>query len=116
MDLGRCVATELHRIGEQVLQRVQALVAGPVGQGEGPLVEHRDKAGRVAARRGVDPAFGVRRGDHQEGRGGDEVAAVPVELAQNLAFDQVARLAVAGSQILGFHDDVGSLSQFFARR
>jgi hypothetical protein len=78
---------------DDVPQRVDAPVAGAVGDGERAVIEREHESRRVAARRDIALPLGVRRADQQEGREGDEGAAMPVERGQLLLDDQLARLA-----------------------
>jgi hypothetical protein len=61
-------------VGDQVLEAVEAVVARPVRQMQALLVHDGHEARRIAARRGVGPAVGVRRRYHHKGRAADEVA------------------------------------------
>src|SRR3984957_7752218 len=61
------------RVADDVAQGIDAVVAAPVRQHDGPAVDHADKAGRIAARRAIQP-FPARRGEDDEGRGLDEAA------------------------------------------
>ena len=63
------------RVGEDVLVAVDPLVAGPLGDRDGGVVDDVDQlAGRVALGRGVAVAVGVGGGDHAERRRGEPVA------------------------------------------
>ena len=74
------LSTTVRETIEQVLQGVQAVVAGRVGDQERALVGGFDEAGVAAARRGVDAILGVGAGDDDERRERDETPAVGVEL------------------------------------
>ena len=86
-------------VGHHVAERIDPLVAAPIRDQQRPVVEHRHEARRVAAWRGIDPALGVRRRQHQEGRQRDEPPAVLVERLQRLAPHQVAGVAVEVAQV-----------------
>ena len=88
------------RVGGDVGQRIDAAVAGPVGDRQPPVGQDLDEAGRVAARRDVLVALRIGGAQHQEGRAGDEVAAVPVQPRQHLVARQRVRLAVECPQVL----------------
>ena len=55
------------RVDDDVLQRVEPVVAGPVGDGDRAVVEDGGEAGLVALRRHVGIAVAVGRADQHEG-------------------------------------------------
>jgi hypothetical protein len=57
---------------------------GRVGDGEQPVVEHGDEAGRTAARRDVGAALGVRARDEREAAQRQVVPAVHVQVVDRL--------------------------------
>jgi hypothetical protein len=85
---------------EHVLERVDAPVAGGVGNEQAVLVEHGHEAGGAPPRRDVAPALAVRRRDEQEGRAGDEVSAVAVDVIGRLAADGRRRGAVQADELI----------------
>ena len=87
------------RLGDDVPQRVGAVVPGAVGNQQGPLVRHRDEPGDVAAGRDLGPAVGAGGAEHAERREGDEAPAVPVEVVEDLLLRPLARLAVDRAQL-----------------
>jgi hypothetical protein len=100
------------RVLQQILHAVQALVARPVGDQQPALVEDEDEPWRIALRRHVALPGGARRRQQQEGRAGDELAAVHVQRAVLLGerhgargADQRAQLSLGGHGLLkGGHD------------
>ena len=78
---------------EQVRERVGELVSRPVGQEQRPLVEDPDEAGRIAARRHVEPAVGPAGRDDDERRALDELPRERVEPVDDLRL----RTSSAGS-------------------
>ena len=70
---------------DDVLERVEAAVAGGVRDREVLVVEHGDEAGRPAARADVALALGRVGGHEQHRRGGDQPPAHLVEVADVLA-------------------------------
>ena len=78
-------------VGQDVDQRVEPVVARPVGDGERAVVQHPHEADRVTARAHVGAAIAVLRADAQEGRTRDELAGVRAEVGQALLDGQVVR-------------------------
>jgi hypothetical protein len=90
----------------QVRQRVEPVVAAPVGKQERPLVRHGHEP-RLAAPRGrIEPALGARGRHDDEGRQLDEPAAVAVEVVELLSQRALLRRSVEGAQA-GFGGDGG---------
>ena len=58
-------------VADDVLQRIGAVVAAPVGHHQRPLVVHAHEAGEIAARRAVEP-FRPAGGERHEGRCRDQ--------------------------------------------
>jgi hypothetical protein len=85
---------------EDVAERVDPAVSGCVGKEQPPLVEDGHEAGRAPSWRHVAPPPPVRGGDEHEGRPGDELAAVAVDMVELLALDGRHRWAVQPAQIL----------------
>jgi hypothetical protein len=56
----------------QVAHRIEPVVAGPVGELQRLVVDDVDEARHVAARGGIAAALGIRGGQHEERRPGDE--------------------------------------------
>src|SRR5512144_1315007 len=91
----------LHDVG----QPVDAVVADPVRDHEVGVVEHHHEAGRVPLRGDVTAARAVGRGEQHEGRAGDELAGVPVEVRALLEPRALSRRPEDGPQLLaGRHD------------
>ena len=88
------------RVLENVPQRVHAVVAGPVGQEDGAIVEDLDETRRIAPRRAVDPPVRAGRGEDHERREPDELPAVPIQAVERLLHRPLARLAVAAPYLL----------------
>src|SRR5689334_18708252 len=81
------------RVLHDVAHGVEPVVARAVRDDQRTVVEHLDEAGRIAARRDVGAAALAAGPDAQEGRPGDEVAAVAIERGQRLADRQIHRRA-----------------------
>ena len=77
-----------------VAHRVDAAVAGGVGDGERPVVEHGHEPARAAARRHVGPSVRVGAGEHDEPAHRQVGLAVLVEVVDLLVLDEPARLLV----------------------
>jgi len=43
------------RVADDVAQGIDAIVAAPIRQHDGPTVHHADEAGRIAPRRAIQP-------------------------------------------------------------
>ena len=96
------------RVLDDVDQAVDAPVSGPVGNGDGAVVDDMDEARRIALRRHVSRAVAARRGQDQEGRERDEVAAVLVQLRDRLLRRASGGGAVDSAKfVLGAQDVVG---------
>ena len=103
---------------QDVLQRVQPVVAGPVGDGDGPVVENGGEAGLVALRRHVGIAGAVGGADQHERALADEGAAMAVERLQFLADRAVGRprRLVDRPQLFVRGDEFHGLSPLMIRR
>jgi hypothetical protein len=69
---------------QKVFQRIEPVVARPVGERDRVLVQHLEGARRIAARGDVLLARGVGGGDQAERREGDEAAHMDVDAADIL--------------------------------
>ena len=94
------------RVLEHVRERVRAVVPAPIGKEDGLVVEDRDEARGVAARRAVDPPVRPGGRKHDEGRQLDEPPAMPVQAIERLPDRPLARRPVAAPQLLHRLDDV----------
>src|SRR5829696_5381161 len=81
------------RITDDVAQRVDAVVAAPVGQHHGVLVDHPHEARRIAARRAVQ-ALRTGRRQHHERRDFYETAIVLGDIGDLLDHRRAGRLAI----------------------
>src|SRR4051794_5004533 len=88
------------RVGGDLAQAVDPVVALSVGEHEAVLVEHLDEAGVAAARGDLGPAVAVRRRQHGERGELDELPAVPVDVVDLLVLHQLGRGAIAGEDVL----------------
>ena len=89
-----------------LLNRIHAVVAEPIRQHNGAIVEDRDEPRGVAARRAVDAPAGSGRGENHERRKLDETPAVPVQPIERLPDGALARLPVAAPELLHRIDDM----------
>jgi hypothetical protein len=81
------------RVGEDVAERVQAVVARAVREGDGAaLVEHEDLACGVTAVRDVDAAVFAGGGEQEERRGVEEAPGLLVDVVDGLVGDDGRRL------------------------
>src|SRR5712691_994782 len=94
------------RGGQEIADRVDPVIAEPVGDQQRLVVEHLDKARRVALGRGVDAARRVGRGDHQKRRQRDERARVLFQPRQLLFDRALGRLAVDRTDLRDVLDDL----------
>ena len=87
----------LHHVPE----RVDPPVARSIAEQETVLIEDCDETGRSATRGDVASALAIRRRHQNEGRVGDEVAAVVIEVTDRLAHDRLGRWPVKPREPLG---------------
>ena len=87
------------RVFQNVAERIEPVVAGPVGNQDRPVVGDMDEARPVAARRDIaGPAVGPGRPDHQKGGVGDEGPAMGVEPVDGLPARPFPRRVIARTQ------------------
>jgi hypothetical protein len=86
--------------GQKVADRVQAIVARPVGQIEGAAVlADMDEARLTPTRRHVDRAVRSGGAHHTEGRQADEASTVALDMVEHLVQHQLARRSVKAVQV-----------------
>src|SRR5690606_12133684 len=76
---------------EDVLPRVEPVVARPVGDGERPAVQDPDETRTIALGRDVRVAGSVLRPDQQEGGLADEAAGVSIDRAKDFFRRDIVR-------------------------
>jgi hypothetical protein len=94
------------RIGHDVAQAVDAVVAAAFGQQQRLLVLHRHEARRVAARRCVEAARS-RGGEHRKRRRGNQRLVARVQVRHFLLERSFAGLAEQGFELLDGFDGIG---------
>ena len=93
-------------VGEDVGQGVETVVAAPVGEGEGRVIEDVDEAGSIAARGDVGPVGAV-SGEGAEGAFFNEGAAVFVEFGLGFEAGAFEDGRVEGAEFVEGCDEAG---------
>src|SRR6266550_3418016 len=92
--------------GEKITDRVDPVVAEPVGDQEGLVVDDLDEAGRIALWRGVAAPRRVARGNDEERRQRDKGARMLFEPRQLLLDRALHRLAIDFADLGDVFDNV----------
>ena len=101
------------RVGHDVGQRVQQVVAAEIRDRQPVLVEGPHEAGRAAAGRDVAVAVGVRGREQAERRAGDESAGLFVDASDLLGLHDRRRVPIEGPEPLERIDGHAELSHVF---
>lgn len=94
------------RIGDDVLEIINSIVAGPIGDSQRSLVEDRHESSRIALRRTVRSAF-AHRSQHDERRRSNECLVVLVQMVDFFPQRALMRLAVDRFELLERGDGMG---------
>jgi hypothetical protein len=93
-------------VGQDVPVSIDPLVAEPVREGDGAVVDDSHHSRRVALRRDIALPVGIGRGDQEEWRAGDEVPHQRRERGGMFGGDDRRRHPVDGIEVLARPDTV----------